>query len=85
MAEIDVYGTMACSYCIRARQLLDSKGVDYRWINVASSTALYTKMIQLSGGQTVPQILIDGQPVGGCDEIHALEREGRLDRLLSQN
>ncbi len=80
-----MYGTTACPYCVRARQLLDSKGIHYRWINVASSTALYTKMIQLSGGETVPQILIDGQPMGGCDEIYALEREGRLDGLLSQN
>ncbi len=82
-----MYGTMACPYCVRARQLLDSKRINYRWINVASSTALYTKMTQLSGGQTVPQILINGQPMGGCDEIHALESEGRLDGLLglSQN
>ncbi len=82
-----MYGSMACAYCVRVRQLLDNKHINYRWINVASSTALYTKMIQLSGGETVPQVLIDGQPMGGCDEMHALEREGRLDGLLglSQN
>ncbi len=82
MAEVDMYGTMSCPYCVRARELLDRKGVGYRWINVANNAALYNKMIRLSGGETVPQILINGQPIGGCDEMHALEHQGRLDALL---
>ncbi len=77
-----MYGTVSCSYCVRARELLDRKGVSYRWIDVANDAALYRKMMQLSDGDTVPQILINGQPIGGCDEMHALEHDGRLDALL---
>ncbi len=77
-----MYGTMACPYCIRARQLLDSKEVAYHWINVADSHELYQDMVQLSSNHTVPQIFIDRQSMGGCDEMYALEREGHLDEML---
>ncbi len=82
MPDVEMYGTMSCSYCVRARELLDRKGLDYRWINVANDAVSYNKMIQLSGGETVPQILINGQPIGGCDEMHALEHKGQLNALL---
>lgn len=82
MAEVDVYGTASCPYCVRACELLENKRIDYRWIDVSNDAALYQKMTELTGGRTVPQILIDGQPIGGCDEMYALEREGRLNALV---
>lgn len=83
MVEVIIYTTAWCPYCIRAKQLLDSKKVKYTEINV-SKAADRAAMTALTGGSTVPQILIDKQAVGGCDELHALERSGKLDKLLKK-
>lgn len=78
-----IYTTTFCPYCIRAKRLLDSKQVGYEEIKVDNDPALRSKMTQLSGRYTVPQIWIGKQHVGGCDDLYALERSGRLDPLLA--
>lgn len=85
MAKVEIYTTMFCPYCYRAKRLLDIKGVDYREIDVTSSPELRAEMRQRSnGGQTVPQIFIDGEPIGGSDELVALNETGELDRKLER-
>ena len=78
-----IYTTTWCPYCIKAKKLLDTKKVKFTEINV-SKPAARAKMVALTGGSTVPQILINDQAVGGCDELHALERSGKLDKLLQK-
>lgn len=78
-----IYTTTWCPYCIRAQKLLDSKKVNYTAID-ASKPTVRAEMAALTGGSTVPQILINDQAVGGCDELHALERSGELDKLLQE-
>lgn len=83
MARVEIYSTMFCPYCARARSLLDKKGVDYIDIDVMADTAKRDEMVERSGGrQTVPQIFIDDEHIGGSDELAALERAGRLDAKL---
>lgn len=82
MATITIYTTPWCPYCIRAKQLLDNKQVKYTDIDVSEADAR-AKMMALTGGRTVPQILINDQATGGCDELYALERSGELDKLLN--
>jgi glutaredoxin 3 len=85
MAKVEIYTTKVCPYCQRAKQLLDKKQVSYHEIAVDQDAAQRDKMIQRSGRRTVPQIFINDQPVGGCDDLYALEREGKLDNLLKGN
>lgn len=82
MANIVIYTTRYCPYCIRAKALLDSKQVEYQEVAVDNDPALRQKMTQLSGRRTVPQIFIDEQSIGGCDELMVLESSGELDQLL---
>lgn len=82
MADVLLYTTAWCPYCIRALRLLDSKGVKYTNIDVGENPALRTEMTARSGRNTVPQIWIGGTHVGGCDELYALERAGRLEAML---
>lgn len=82
MIQVTVYGTEHCPFCWRARQLLESKQVDYTYIAVDNNSALRLEMEQLSGGYTVPQILIDGKPLGGCDDLYQLDADGKLDAML---
>ena len=81
MATLIIYTTPYCPYCSRAKQLLDHKQVSYQEIDV-SDRSLRPDMTKITGGTTVPQIIIDGEPKGGCDELYALERSGELDKLL---
>ncbi|ABM04896.1 glutaredoxin 3 [Psychromonas ingrahamii 37] len=83
MATIVIYTTSWCPFCTRAKKLLDHKNVTYTEVDVSSSDAR-AKMVALTGGSTVPQLLINDKPEGGCDELYALERSGKLDKLLSQ-
>ncbi len=83
MARVIVYSTPYCPYCVRAKNLLQSKGIDYEEIDVARDPQLRGEMQQLSGAYTVPQIVINNRPIGGCDELHALERADELDKLLA--
>lgn len=82
MATVKIYTTAYCPYCVRAKQLLDSKEVTYTEIDVSAADAR-ANMTQITGGRTVPQVVINDQPLGGCDELHALERGGDLDKLLA--
>jgi len=83
MPEIEIYTQPWCPYCARAISLLNDKGVAFREIDAPSGTAERQESIRRSGGRgTVPQIFIDGRHIGGCDELVALDRAGRLDLLL---
>jgi len=82
MSKVIVYATETCPYCVRARRLLDAKGVEYTVIDVGRDPALWEEMEARSGRHTVPQIFIGQVHVGGCDDLHALEAQGELDKLL---
>ena len=83
MAEIELYTTMFCPYCARARALLERKGVGYTEIDIIEEPARRDEMIQRAGGRTsVPQIFINGVHIGGSDELVALDRAGELDAKL---
>jgi glutaredoxin 3 len=83
MAKVEMYTTMFCPYCTRARALLRQKGVDFVDHDIAEEPALRAEMISRAGGRaTVPQIFIDGEHIGGCDDLVALDRAGRLDPKL---
>lgn len=79
---VTIYTTTVCPYCVRAKALLDRKGVEYVEIN-AEDEAVREGMIVKAGGQrTVPQIFIGERHVGGCDDLYALDREGKLQPML---
>lgn len=82
MPKVVVYATQTCPYCTMARKLLDGKGVEYELIDVGRDRALWDEMEAKSGRSTVPQIFIGETHVGGCDDLHALEARGELDKLL---
>ncbi len=83
MADIVIYTKPGCGYCHAAKALLDGKGADYEEIVASNDPARKQEMIQRSGGRmTFPQIFIDGNHVGGSDELHALDRKGQLDAML---
>ncbi|GIX13100.1 MAG: glutaredoxin 3 [Paracoccaceae bacterium] len=84
MKPVTIYSSAYCGYCHAAKRLLARKGVPFAEIVVDGDPDARAEMVARAGGRrTVPQIFIDGQHVGGCDELHALEREGRLDALLA--
>ncbi len=84
MARVIMYATGWCPYCLRAEALLRSKGVhEIDKIRVDVDPARREEMIRKTGRRTVPQIYIGGTHVGGCDELHALDRAGRLDPMLA--
>ncbi len=84
MAEVTIYTRMMCGYCAAAKRLLDSKGVAYTEHDASFSPDLRQEMIgRANGRSTFPQIFIGDTHVGGSDELHALERSGRLDALLA--
>ena len=82
--EVTMYTTRYCPYCVRARMLLQGKGVDFEDIAVDGNHALRQEMVEKSMCYTVPQIWIGDQHIGGCDELYQLERQGDLDALLSE-
>jgi glutaredoxin 3 len=83
MARVEIYSTLFCPYCSRAKSLLEKKGIDYVNIDIIEDTAKRDEMVERSGGRrSVPQIFIDGEPIGGCDELYALDRAGQLDAKL---
>ncbi|WP_417258562.1 glutaredoxin 3 [Celeribacter sp.] len=84
MQPVTLYTTPICPFCIAAKRLLDSKGVTYTDIDVMRDPSRRAEMMQkASGRHTVPQIFIGDTHVGGCDELHAMERAGKLDALLA--
>ncbi len=83
MAKVEIYTTMFCPFCVMAKRLLGAKGVDFREIDIDMTAGGRQEMMQRAGGRhTVPQIFIDDQHVGGCDELHELDHAGKLDPLL---
>ena len=82
--SIEIYTKAFCPYCWRAKALLEEKGVQYREISVDFGGELKQQMVQRANGRTtVPQIFIREHHVGGCDDLMALDRDGRLDQLLA--
>lgn len=84
MPKVEIYTKVTCPYCIRAKMLLQQKGIELDEIRVDFGGDKKQEMIQRTGGRmTVPQIFIDGRHVGGCDDLFELESAGRLDELLA--
>jgi glutaredoxin 3 len=83
MTEVTIYTRAMCGYCASAKALLERKGVAYRELDATFDPRLRGEMIDRSGRYTFPQIFIGDIHVGGSDELHALERQGRLDPLLA--
>ena len=83
MKKVIIYSTATCPYCIKAKQLLKSKNVDYEEVRIDKHPELIAEVVKKSGGKkTVPQIFIDDYHVGGCDDLYALDKKGELDSLL---
>ena len=83
-ANVLVYTTTVCPYCVRAKQLLERKGVEYKEINLSKEDPqVRLDLMQRTNHRTVPQIFINEQFIGGFDQLYALEREGKLDELLA--
>ena len=82
MPTVTMYATKYCPYCMRARALLKNKGVEFTEINVDAQPRERAVMRERTGRTSVPQIFIDDTHVGGCDDLHALERDGKLDPML---
>jgi glutaredoxin 3 len=83
MARIQMYTTAWCGYCVRAKTLLDSRGLEYEEILLDDDPAFRQRLLDLTGGWTVPQILVDGRPIGGYTELWQLDRSGALETLLA--
>jgi len=83
-AEVEIYTTMYCPFCWRAKDLLSAKNVNYVEIDVGAAPDKRREMMERSpGGRTVPQIFINGTPIGGSDELAALDSRGQLDPMLA--
>lgn len=83
MARVEVFTTQVCPYCVRAKQLLDSLGARYEEIRIDLDDAKRQEMMSRSGRRTVPQIFINGESIGGCDDLYDLHRAGQLQPKLS--
>lgn len=84
MKPVEIYTSPLCGFCHAAKRLLNSKGVDFTEVDVWAEPERKAEMIQrANGGRTVPQIFIGGEHVGGSDDLHALERQGKLDAMLA--
>jgi glutaredoxin 3 len=84
MAKIEIYTSPFCGYCSRAKSLLDSKGAEYEETDVMMDDQKRTEMRARTNRTSVPQIFINGQHIGGSDDLAALEQAGKLDALLAQ-
>lgn len=85
MPEVEIYTWSICPYCIRAKQLLDQKGVSYTEHRIDGDEAARAAMAVRAGGRrTVPQIFVDGEGLGGCSDLYELEEQGRLDVKLGR-
>ncbi|MGB8929882.1 MAG: glutaredoxin 3 [Anaeromyxobacteraceae bacterium] len=82
MANVRVYSKKNCPYCVRAKALLDKKGIAYEEIDVEGSDELRVWLAEASGQKTVPQIFVGERPLGGFSDIDALDKQGKLDPLL---
>ncbi len=78
MKKVEFYSADWCPFCMRAKALLDARGIEYEEINVDRIPGFREKLVEMTGRMTIPQIIIDGEPVGGYDDIAALDRAGEL-------
>ena len=84
MQPVEIYTSPLCGFCHAAKRLLSQKGVNFSEVDIAREPAKRAEMMQrANGGRTVPQIFVGDMHVGGCDELYALERVGKLDALLA--
>ncbi len=84
MSQAIIYMTPTCPYCVQAKALLDKLGIPYETIDIATNAEARQEMIKLSGGRTsVPQVFVDGDHIGGCDDLYALHQAGRLKKYLT--
>jgi glutaredoxin 3 len=83
MSQIRIYTTRWCGYCVRAKALLDARGLAYEEVSMDDDAAFREHLQELTGGWSVPQIVIDGRPIGGYTELWRLDRDGRLNELLA--
>ena len=83
MARVQIYTTAWCAYCVRAKALLDGKRIAYDEIRLDDDRRFREKLLELTGGWTVPQILLDGRPIGGYSELWQLDKSGELDEALA--
>jgi len=84
VARVEIYSKSTCGFCFRAKRLLDEKGVAYEEYDLTWGSPKREEMIQRAGGRTtVPQIFINGEHIGGCDDLHRLDRDGKLEQLLA--
>ncbi|CAK0766238.1 glutaredoxin 3 [uncultured Gammaproteobacteria bacterium] len=84
MAKVEIYTKPTCPYCLRAKATLLAKGIRFEEIDIVARPDRRQEMTARAGGRTtVPQIFIDGKAVGGCDDLHELDRQGELDSLLA--
>jgi len=84
MKSVEIYTTPTCPYCLAAKRLLTKKGVGFAEIDVSRDPSLRIAMTERAGGRrTVPQIFIGGAHVGGSDDLHALDHDGKLDPMLA--
>jgi glutaredoxin 3 len=83
MARIQMYTTAWCGYCVRAKALLEQRGLPFEEVRVDDDPNFRTRLEELTGSWTVPQIVIDGAPIGGFSELWQLDRSGELERLAA--
>jgi len=83
MADVVIYDSEHCAFCIQAKKLLDKKEIEYKEIRVDLDDKKRDEMLALSGRKTVPQIFINGTHIGGCDDLYALEKAGKLESMLT--
>lgn len=84
MAKVEIYSTKTCPYCVKAKVLLDKKGAAYQEIDVTDDDEARMDLIKKANGmRTVPQIFIDDNHIGGCDDLYDLDKNGKLDPLLA--
>jgi glutaredoxin 3 len=83
MAKIEMYTTAWCGYCVRAKQLLQQRGLEFEEIRIDEDPEFRSRLLERFGGWTVPQIVIDGKPIGGYSELWQLDRAGDLERLAA--
>lgn len=83
MARVQIYTTAWCGYCVRAKALLSSRGIEFEEINLDDDPGFRQKLLEMTGGWTVPQIVVDGRPLGGYTELWQLDKTGRLEAELA--
>lgn len=83
MAKVQVYSKQQCPYCVKAKSLLTKKGVAFEEIDVENDDAKRAWLVETTGQRTVPQVFVDGRPLGGFTDLDALDKAGKLDPILA--